>query len=77
MLAWCKLSVARAGWLLLRCAALFHADCDVPTALLRLPLAVDGVVIYLTDYQRSITERLAKARRRGCGAAPAADGWRS
>ncbi len=23
--------------------------------------AVDGVVIYLTDYQRSITERLAKA----------------
>lgn len=25
--------------------------------------AVDGVVIYLTDYQRSITERLAKASR--------------
>ena len=27
---------------------------------------VDGVVVYLTDYNRSITERLAKASRVAC-----------
>lgn len=40
--------------------------CQFKLIVTLLPLfstAVDGVVIYLTDYQRSITERLAKASR--------------